>query len=232
MGAGNLTRVLCKTCRANYPAPKCMAFKTTRVSGDPRAAGQWCCPRAQAEHLLQLQLQAQREGLQTAAKLCGAGVMFGLGLLYGGGTPGPAWEADACVYAVLQHILRTLQPHWPRSCADTRLLCFSVTPCVCSLFSQRRGLGRKEGKEGGRRRRRGRDHQDVQPSRFSPSPGGDLPLSPPHLTFLWPVSLGGQVLFEIREKKKDEVVCPTEQSCFHTVPSVAGCESGGERRYC
>lgn len=157
-----------------------------------------------------------------------------LAFCMGGGTPGPAWEADACVYAVLQHILRTLQPHWPRSCADTRLLCFSVTPCVCSLFSQRRGLGRKEeGKEGGRRRRRGRDHQDVQPSRLSPSPGGDLPLSPPHLTFLWPVSLGGQVLFEIRKKKKkDEVVCPTEQSCFHTVPSVAGCESGGERRYC
>lgn len=55
----------------------------------------------------------------------------------------------------------------------------------------------------------------------------------PQLTFLWPVSLGGQVLFEIgKEKKKDEVVCPTEQSCFHTVSSVAGCESGGERRYC
>lgn len=109
-----------------------------------------------------------------------------LAFCMGGGTPGPAWEADACMHAVLQHILRTLQPHWPRSCADTRLLCFSVTPCVCSLFSQRRGLGRKEegkGGEGGeRRRRRGRDHQDVQPSRLSPSPDGDLPLSPPPIS--------------------------------------------------
>lgn len=133
----------------------------------------------------------------------------------GGGSPGPAWEADACMYAVLQHILRTLQPHWPPICADTRLLCFSVILCVCSLFSQRRGLGRKEEGKGEGRGREGEG-------------GGTIKMSS-HLTFLWPVSLGGQVLFEIgmEKKKKDEVLCPREQSCFHTVLSAAGCERAG-----
>lgn len=114
------------------------------------------------------------------------------------------------------------QPH----CHGAVFLCDPVCP---QPFSQRRGLGRK-GEGGGRGRgggEGGRDIQGIQPLETFPKSWRGPATYPTPTISLWPVSLGGQVLFK-KKKKKDEILCPGEQSCVHTVQSVAGCESCGE----
>lgn len=116
------------------------------------------------------------------------------------------------------------------------LAVFLCDPMCLQPFLPKKGAGKKGGREGGEGEGEGGGGGTIKIS--SPLDFPQVLTGP--VTQPTPISLSSGLYpwvgkFYLKsggKKKKDEVVCPTEQSCFHTVSSVAGCESGGERRYC
>lgn len=106
-------------------------------------------------------------------------------------------------------------------------LCFSATSVSAAFFPEKGAGKKRRGREGEGRRRGGGTFKESSPLATFPKSWRGPATYPTPTISLWPVSLGGQVLFK-KKKKKDEMLCPGEQSCVHTVQSVAGCESCGE----